>query len=120
VIVLAVVEVIANEVIPVTLIVFVADIIRLPVTDNVNAPVNVTFWSTLAKLRDKQVAAAPSVTVNDVLATPSDAASKNTSSAVVGTDAPEAPPEAVDQLAVDPQVPEPPTQNLLAIIHLCQ
>jgi len=46
-----------------------------------------------------------------------DALSKNTASALVGADAPLAPPDAVDQLAVElaSQVPVPPTQYLLAI-----
>jgi hypothetical protein len=43
---------------------------------------------------------------------------KVTSSATVGTDAPPAPPEVADQFVVEVrfQFPEPPTQNLAAII----
>jgi hypothetical protein len=52
-----------------------------------------------------------------VIVTAPDAASKNTLSAVVGTDWPPAPPEVLDQLAVfdASQVPDPPTQYLFAI-----
>ena len=47
---------------------------------------------------------------------------KKTASAAVGTDAPPAPPEAVDQLTVLVafQVPVPPTQYLFAIIQLLE
>jgi hypothetical protein len=45
-------------------------------------------------------------------------ASKKTASALVGAEAPDAPPVVADQLAVleASQVPVPPTQNLLAMI----
>lgn len=46
-------------------------------------------------------------------------ASKNVRSALVGADAPPAPPDVADQLAVFvlSQVPDPPTQYLFAIVH---
>jgi hypothetical protein len=69
-----------------------------------------------AKVIPPQNAPAASVTVIALPA--SELASKIAKSAVVGTDAPEVPPDVVDHFVVDPHVPEPPTQYLLAIVNL--
>lgn len=60
----------------------------------------------------------PSVTVKSLVPV-FELASKMTASEVVGADAPDAPPEEVDQLVVpvDAQVPEPPTQYLFAMCY---
>jgi hypothetical protein len=51
---------------------------------------------------------------------PPELALKKTSSAVVGTDAPPAPPDVADQLVVEEafHVPVPPTQYLFAMLYL--
>jgi hypothetical protein len=64
----------------------------------------------------KQAGFVPSVTVKSFVPV-LELASKMTASAVVGADAPEAPPEEADQFVVPvaAQVPDPPTQYLFAM-----
>jgi len=78
---------------------------------NPAVPASVIFPSKLSILKKTHVAPVPIVTVKS-LVPEFELLSKNTLSAVVGADAPEAPPLVADQLAVlvEFHVPEPPTQ----------
>lgn len=90
----------------------------VPATVKVPVPATViaVAGSMPVVLSVKQAGFVPSVTVKSLVPV-FELASKMTASAVVGADAPDAPPEEADQLVVpvDAQVPEPPTQYLFAI-----
>jgi hypothetical protein len=94
--------------------------VTVPVV-NVNAPVNageperLRLMSLLLTVQVDVAAVAATVTVAAVPLL----ASNVTVSAVVGADAPAAPPDVADQFAVEllSHVPEPPTQNLAAIMR---
>ena len=80
----------------------VRDIVRTPAPDDGVMVSELTDW------------AVSTVAVN----LPPELASKIASSTDVGTDAPDAPPDEVDHLVVDDQLPAPPTQYLAAKITL--
>jgi hypothetical protein len=95
---------VADQVVLATIVKLVEQLI-VPVDENVNNPEPVVF-------RLRQLSAPVSVTVPVP-----ERASNITSSAIVGTDAPPAPPEVADQFVVDVvvQEPVPPRQYLSAI-----
>jgi hypothetical protein len=93
---------------------FILEVSEVDVHDTLPEAVTVppnALKSAVEIVKLSQVAAV-NVTVNKVPGVGVEFASKNTLSAFVGADAPDAPPEEVDQLVVDTesQVPVPPTQ----------
>lgn len=97
---------------PVNEYVIPVDSVKLPKIFKVELPANVPVNPVKFRLRQFAVAATVQVTAPD-------AASKNTSSALVGTDAPPAPPDVVAHLvpAVPSQFADPPTQYLSATVY---
>jgi hypothetical protein len=85
-------------------------------TASVALPLRLNVMSDLSTV----VAVATAVEATVTVAAVPELASKKTTSAVVGADTPPAPPDVAAQLTVElaSHVPEPPTQNLFAIVNL--